>query len=151
MKKTWVIVSIFAFIAILVLGVVSWNALRVDRKFVILHNPKLNFCYIVDDGLQYQINNRSFTYRGYKNNGKVELLERGLAQDLQKVDINGFKSGYKKLKNFRIYEYQLNDSYVLRDTFEVIESMPLNLVPYRETCDKIKEQFKNHIEIFQGV
>ena len=135
----------------MVLFIVSYNAFNRKRSFIVLYNTELRFCFLIGDGYKYDVQDRSFTYGGGKNKGHMSLISSELSSDFARVKINGFKGSYKKSKNKRVYEYQLNSSYILRDVFVNAENMPVNLVPYREECSKIKSNFKNHIKIFEGV
>lgn len=132
-------------------GLILWNALRVKRSFTVLYNEKLNFCFLIDDHYQFKIEPDEIFYQGGKNMGHISLIRGKISSDVNVVDINGLVAGYKKIKNFRIYEFKLNDQYKLRDEFQNIENRTVNLVPYREECSKIRSNFKNHIKIFEGV
>jgi len=146
------IVLLFIIISALVISIVVRNAFKIQRDFALYYNTNLGFCFLIDDGYQLEFFDKSFIYRGGKNRGDMQLVKADLSSDIIKVNINGFDSGYKKLKNFRIYEYRLLKGYILRDNFEIVQRMPVNLVPYKkEACDRIKLKFKKHIKIFKGV
>lgn len=148
--KTSSIVVIIVGVTLGLVLMIAWNALRVKREFVVLYNDELKFCFLVDEGTQYDIGRESFSYWGGKNKGHMQLMKGEISKDFVKVMLNGFQTGYKKIKNKRIYEYSLGQSVKLRDVFVNRENMPVNLVPYRESCTKIKSNFKNHIKIFHG-
>lgn len=149
--KTSTIVGTISLVVIGVLSLVAWNAFKIDRKFVVLHNSELGFCFLVDDGYKYELSKESFTYGGGKNSGELKLVPGKLSADYKLIDINGFKGSYKKEKNKRIYEYQISENLKLVDHFVNAGKMPVNLVPYRDECKRIKENFKDHKEIFKGV
>lgn len=150
MKTSKIIIVIVIIIGI-VLGVVAWNAFRIKHKFVVLYNTSMDFCFLVDDRYKLALFTDHFEYTGGKNKGIITIENQKLSENILKVNINGFMGGYRKLKNKRIYEYQLFDQYKLVDVFENASKMPVNLVPYRKNCKKIMTNFKNHIEIFKGV
>lgn len=147
--KTKTIVLIIIVAVISVLGIVSFNAFKTPRHFTVLVNDKLNICFLVDDRYKVEIEKYSFKYSGGKNSGLMTLEKSQLSSDINEVEMNGFKAGYKKSKNLRVYEYKLSQKYILRDKFVNAGKMPVNLVPYRDECLKIKEKFSNHIQIFK--
>jgi|SaaInlStandDraft_5_1057022.scaffolds.fasta_scaffold137748_2 hypothetical protein len=143
-------VGAFIFSAMIAMVYFYTTALQVKRNFIVLHNEEFGFCFLVDDGYKFQISDNSFKYSGGKNQGHMQLISGSFSKGIHKTKINGFSSGYKKEINKRIYEYKLNDKTILRDTFVNRQQMPVNLVPYREDCQKIKMNFINHIQIFNG-
>lgn len=145
-----VIVGILVGIILTLCLYIAWNGLRTKRNFIVLFNKKLNFCLLVDDRYKFKLGESSLSYSGGKNSGELSLIQAGISQDAIKVNINGFKAGYKKLKNVRVYEYQLSENFIIRDNFINKEKSIVNLVPYRIECSKIKNNFKNHIEIFRS-
>jgi hypothetical protein len=147
MKKKHLIIIIVTVIFLLC-SYIAWLGLSAKRDFVILYNTKLNFCFMVDNRYKLEISDESFKYRGGKNSGHIQLIKAGLSSDIVKVEMNGFKAGYKKVKNIRYYEFKLNDDYILRDSYQNLEKTIVNLVPYGIECSKIKQNFKKHLEIF---
>ena len=97
---------------------------------------------MVHDGYKLELLPRSFKYSGGKNSGHMKLISGSFSSDVSQTPMNGFEAGYKKHKNTRIFEYKINTQFILRDTFENRQNMPVNLVPYRENCDKIMKNFK---------
>ncbi|MAX66839.1 MAG: hypothetical protein QF441_10290 [Bacteriovoracaceae bacterium] len=147
--KTYKIVLSLAVAVFLVLSVVLVQAFKTERNFVVFYNQELNFCFLVDDRYSYELDKTFFRYWGGKNKGKIELLNDKLSKDLKKVNLNGFLAGYKKSKNNRHFEYELNQEYKLVDNFINASKSPVNLVPYRKECKKIMQNYKNHKEIFK--
>ena len=147
MKQKY-IVSIVITVILLVCSYIAWMGLSAKREFVVLHNTHLDFCFLVDNRYKLDITEKGFKYQGGKNSGDIQLIKAALSSDIVRVEINGFKGGYKKVKNIRYYEFQLNEDYILRDTYRNHEKTIVNLVPYRIECSKIKQNFKKHLEIF---
>lgn len=147
MKTKYIFISLALFLA-LIISLVLWNAFRVKRNFTLLKSVRFDFCILVDDRYSFSSDSRSLKYKGGSNHGHIELIKSGLSKDIIKSQIGDFEAGYKKIKNFRIYEYKLSDTYILRDTFENVKKMPLNLVPRRIDCPKIEEKFKVIKNIF---
>lgn len=150
MKKTIWIVLPFVLLTAMVLAVVAWNAFHSKREFIVLYNKELNFCFLIDDRYKYEVLDNAFIYSGGKNEGRIELIKASLSDDILKVNINEFNAGYKKTNRKRIYEYEVENGYILRDTFRNISMSPVNLVPYKSSCEKIKSNFKKHREIFRS-
>jgi hypothetical protein len=146
--KTKNIILIILIAISLVLSLIIWNAFSVKRDFALFISQKHNFCIIVDNRYKYSYSNNILTYSGGKNSGRIELVPGGLSKDIFPATISDFVGGYKKLINFRIYEYILSSEFVLRDTFEIAKKIPVNLVPLRHDCEKIKTRIKKHIQIF---
>jgi hypothetical protein len=146
--KTKYIILIIILVLASVFSIVLWNAFKGDRNFVVLESVKHNFCILIDNRYKYSYADGILSYTGGKNSGKMEIHESGISKDISLARIGDFSGGYKKLVNFRVYEYLLSDKVVLRDTFEIIQKIPVNLVPLRYDCDKIKQNFKKHVQIF---
>ena len=146
--KTSTIVSVLISIEIVVITIVAIQACKVKREFVVLFNNHLNFCFLVDDRYTLEIKDTEFTYVGGKNSGVIKLVKGGIDPKIKRQKLNGFVGAYKKEKNLRYFEYKLNENYILTDSFIHAEKSPVNLVPYREDCSKIKNNFKKHNEIF---
>ena len=104
--KTKSIVLILIIAVASVLGVVSYNAFQTPRSFKVLFNDKYDFCLLVDNRYQLKIKEDEIRYSGGKNSGLLTLENRSLSDKVHQVNINGFKSGYRKVKNLRIYEYK---------------------------------------------
>ena len=149
--KTYQIVLVVISLIIGVCALVLWNAFKIKREFVVLYQPNLNFCFLVDDRYELDIDKNSVKYSGGKNSGHLQFLRSSLTKNYQKVEINGFYGSYAKMKNKRIYEYEINDTFIVRDEYENVEKSIVNLVPYRDDCIKIMHKFKNHKKIFEEV
>lgn len=150
MNKKVLVASILLFV-FTSLTYIGWKAVSTKREFVVLFNDNLGLCFLVDSGYTYELNSSDFTYGGGKNSGHFVLSKESISPAMNEIEINGFKGGYQKTVNKRIYEYKLNNGYKLRDEFVNAQDMPVNLVPYKSSCKKIKNKFKKHIKIFQGV
>ena len=146
--KTSTIVGVLVAVVASVLFIVAFQAFYVKRTFVVYYNGHLDFCLLVDDRYAVEYQNNILKYSGGKNSGEISLFKGSLDSNLKRQRINGFEGGYKKSKNLRHYEYKLNEEYVLVDRFVNAQKSPVNLVPYREECYKIKNNFKVHKEIF---
>ena len=147
MKTTYIIVALVLAIAT-TFSIIIYNAFGFKRKFVVLNSSQYNICFLVNSDLQYEIKPGGFKYWGGKNSGEFTLERSGFMDGLEQVPINGFNAGYKKIKNFRLYQYALDESgTVLTDRFQYVSKSPLNLVPYREDCEKIKNNYPDIIEI----
>jgi hypothetical protein len=146
--KTSTIVGVLIAVVASVLFIVAFQAFYIKRTFVVYFNGHLDFCLLVDDRYNVSYENSILKYSGGKNSGEITLFKGSLDSMLKRQKFNGFEGGYKKSKNLRHYEYKLNDDYVLVDRFVNAQKSPVNLVPYREECPKIKNNFKVHQEIF---
>ena len=147
--KTRNIIIILLLLLACVLGIISWSVFNLKKTYVVLNATKYNFCILLDDRYRYQISDNRLSYTGGKNVGVMELTRRELSRDMAKSRIGDFKAGYKKMKNYRIYEYQISDDIILVDTFEYAKKKPINLIPLRIDCEKINTKFKQHVEIFE--
>jgi len=134
-------------VAIVVISIILLNAFTEKRDFKVYYGEKSKICFLVDNRYEVKLIDGGFDYTGNKNIGSIRLKEGQLSKEALPVNINGFRSGYYKEVNKRIYEYILNDNEVLVDIYENIEKIPVNLVPYREECEKIMQKFTNHILI----
>ena len=113
--KTKSIVAVIVLVILSVMGLVAWNAFSVKREFVVLYNTQHEFCFLLDDGYKYSIQKDGLTYSGGKNSGEIKLLKGELSPGFNKVGINGFVSGDKKLKKLRVYDFILGNGYKLVD------------------------------------
>lgn len=149
--KTSHIIATMLLVVSSVLGLVLWNAFKVERTFTVLYNHKLGICFLLDNGYQYHIRPNTLAYGGGKNSGEIKLVQGNLNPSYKFIDVNGLQASYMKRKNQRVFEYKLNADLKLVDHFVNAQKMPVNLVPYRDECQKIMKNFKEHVEIFKGV
>ena len=147
MKTKYILISL-GLILVIIISLIMWSAFRVHRTFVLYKSVKHNFCLLVDDRYTLEISENRIKYTGGLNSGLLELREGKLDEKMFKTRIGDFDSGYQKLKNLRVYEYILSENYILKDTFENVRKMPINLVPLRRDCAKIEKKFKEHQIIF---
>lgn len=145
-SKTVIFLSLFLTLAV-IFSVIIYNAFGFKRKFTVLVSEKYNFCFLVNSDLSYELTPSGFTYRGgKKNRGEFTLSRDGFLADANRVEINSFQAAYKKEKNLRTYQYLLaDDGLILTDRFVYATKSPLNLVPYRQDCLKIRGNYKNQI------
>ena len=147
MKSSHIIITLFSLVVI-VLSLVLYNAFNAKRNFVVLTADNYEVCFLLDTGYQYELTPKGFRYWGGKNSGNIEFAPGRLSSNVLPIENNGMKAGYQKLINKRIFEYEVSQNYLIQDTFVNAGRMPVNLVPYYQVCDKIKDQFKKHIPIF---
>ncbi len=141
-SKTVIILSLVMTIAI-IFTVIIYNAFGFKRKFNVLISEQYNFCFLVNSDLEYELTPYGFTYKGGKNRGEFTLSRRGFIPGANRVEINGFEAAYKKEKNLRTYQYLVGEGgLILTDRFVYASKSPLNLVPYRKECSKIRENYK---------
>lgn len=132
---------------VIILVWVFYLALTEPREFKLLLVRDTNACFLVDIRYSYKEEGGKFHYWGKKNKGVFVKESRGLASELTPATINNIESGYQKIKNKRVYEYKVSDKYILRDEFVFAKKSPLNLVPYVDDCPRLKELYKEQIEI----
>jgi len=130
----------------IVFSIIIYNAFGFKRKFTVLVSESHNFCFLVNSDLKYELTPSGFKYHGGKNRGEFTLSRDGFLEGVNRVEINSFEAAYKKEKNLRTYQYLLDSNdLVLTDRFVYASKSPLNLVPYRGDCEKIRENYKNEI------
>jgi len=138
------------FVFIVVATIIIYNAFGFKRKFTILTLKEFNVCFMVNQELSYELTPNGFKYWGGKNSGEFNFKTKGFLEGVNYVDINGFKAAYKKEKNLRIYQYDISsdqNSVIITDHFVYASKSPLNLVPYRDDCDKIRAKHKDQVEL----
>lgn len=124
------------------------NAFNTNRSYKILTLDQYGICFMVNSELDYEITPNGFRYSGQKNYGEFTLSRSGLIDEANKVEINGFKAAYTKQKNLRTYQYLLDqDGTVFTDRFVFVKKSPLNLVPYRKECKRIKKNYPDHLAL----
>lgn len=104
---------------------------------------------MADSSLKIDYHTDYIVYSGGKNQGVLRLKKGTLNETAYKVKNNGFESSVNKMKNKRVFEYKLNDEFILEDTFTYAAKSPLNLVPYRDECESIYQKFPKHQVIFK--
>lgn len=149
MTKSKIVIFSTLIIAIAVtFAVIINNAFNSDRTYTILTLDQFGVCFMVNSELEYIITPNGFKYSGGKNFGEFTLSRDGLISESNKVTINNFKAAYTKEKNLRTYQYLLDDTKtVFTDKFVFVKKSPLNLVPYRSECKKIKKNYPNHLAL----
>lgn len=133
---------------LLVIIIVMNNKLGVKRSFVVMSVKGTEACFLVDDAYKVTFNKDSIEYANGKNSGTLTVHHRPISSDFHATTINDLPAAYKKLKNKRIYEYEVAPNFIIKDVFVFVDKSSVNLVPYKETCEKIKLNFKQHREIF---
>lgn len=150
--KTSSIVIILVVVVLGIMGFITFQAFKTERNFVVYHSQAGNFCLMVDDFYQVENTATEFRYRGGKNSGVMTIKQQdGFSEGMTAAPNNGFNAAYRKLKNTRIFEYQLGPGLYLHDEFLFAKKAPVNLVPYRDDCEKIMKKFKQHQVIFSEV
>ncbi|MBD64602.1 MAG: hypothetical protein CME62_05320 [Halobacteriovoraceae bacterium] len=153
-KKTMkVLIILMLALAVAMSSIIYSAFFSFDRQFTILFNKKYNFCYLISNDYTYEVKPDELIYRGMKNEGRVKLQLDGFSEDVFFTEslLNHFKFGYKKIKNFRIREYEVSEGIVLKDTFEMIEKTPEPLVPEKKRCELFLENYPRKVEIFTGL
>ncbi len=144
MKDKLVYLGIFSTL-IIVLVWVFYLAFTEPRDFRLFVINDGRACFLVDIRYDIKTDDQAIYYSGKKNSGVLTLHKRKVAGTMTNAQINGLVSGYEKIKNKRIYEYQINPDFIIRDEFVFAGKSPLNLVPYVNECKTLKELHKKQV------
>lgn len=131
---------IFVFVAIIIAAISiiliqTFKAKRENKVYVLVGQ---GLCFVADQNYQIETVKGGFDYFAGQNKGEMRVLNQmGLNSDLEASKVNGITYGYKKEKNYRTYEYVLNENQILRDYFLYKKRAPIHLVPYRDECKKM--------------
>ena len=132
------IVFIFAGISLLAIVIILIQTLRVKRVNTVYFLAGQDLCFVADQNYRIETVEDGFNYFAGENKGEVRVVNQiGLSPGLEASTINDIEYGYLKEKNYRTYEYVLNENHVLKDYFLYKKRAPVHLVPYRNECKKM--------------
>jgi hypothetical protein len=112
------------------------------KEFSVITWDKYNICFLVPDNFIIEKFDDGFKYQGEKNKGHFILGHGALDPNYKESMIGDFKAAYKKVKNVRMFEYELAPDVILRDEFDFAKKTPANLIPVRHNCEKYLKHFK---------
>lgn len=133
--KTKTIILTLLGISVAAIGLIVFQTFKAKRDNKVYMVVGQDLCFVADQNYLLVPVKEGFDYFAGENKGEVRVVNQiGLSQDLDASVINNIEYGYKKEKNYRTYEYVLNENQVLRDYFLYKKRAPIHLVPYRDEC-----------------
>lgn len=136
--KTWhVLTPIFIFAALFTFLTVRKIFLH-TASIRVLNFPEQNVCYLVSPEYEVKKTEDGFTYFGGKNIGEVSFFQGEIDPSFNKRKIGEFSAGYKKVKNYRMVQYDVGN-WIVFEKFQFIKKEPPNLQPFQKGCDHLLE------------
>lgn len=142
MRKTLYIEILIGFVAITgVVALIYFKIIKRPKKEYTLYTlDKYGVCFLVEPTYSItQFKGRVF-YSGGSNSGTLQVFKRLIDPTFKKMPSSEIPMGIHKIKNYRIFEYQVTDEFVLRDEFEYAKRLPGNLIPRKVKCKELKKK-----------
>ena len=142
MRKTLYIEILIGLVTIAgIVALVYFKIIKRPKKEYTLYTlDKYGVCFLVEPTYSViQFKGRVF-YSGGKNTGTLQIYNRQIDPTFKMMPSSEIPMGIHKIKNYRIFEYQVTDDYVLRDEFEYAKRLPGNLIPRKVKCEELKKQ-----------
>lgn len=141
MRKTLIIEILIGFVAIL--GMVTLVYVKIINKpkaeYTLYVLDKYNVCFLVDPTYSVtQFKDRIF-YSAGKNTGTLQIFKRKVDPSFKEMPTGEIPMSLHKIKNYRIFEYQVTPEFVLRDEFEYAARLPGNIIPRKIKCQELKK------------
>ncbi|MCT4643158.1 MAG: hypothetical protein N4A33_12780 [Bacteriovoracaceae bacterium] len=118
------------------------------RTFSLINITDFDSCFLIPSDYKVEKLSQGFKYYLKNNYGHIVLEKRSFDEsNLTKARVGEFEVKYAKLKNDRVFEYKLNNDFLLKDTFVIIKKMQPNLVPLKSKCKKLKKLYPILMEL----
>jgi hypothetical protein len=143
MRKTlWIEILVGV---IVIVGVAAVLLTRVFNKsavqYTIYSLDEYGICFVVDPSYKFnQFKDRIFYSSGH-NSGTLQLFKRQVNPKYKSMPTGEIPMSLHKVKNLRILEYQITKELVLRDEFDYAKRTPGNIIPRKNACQKLMQQF----------
>ena len=145
--KTSSIISLFAVIIIGAITLILVQTFKVDRNLQLVKLVGTELCFLVN-GDQFAWSDskdaKVHAYRRGANSGKLRLVQqKDFSKDMTHGNLNGLEYAYKKIKNYRFFEYAVKDhSWILRDEYLYKKRSPGHIVFFKQQCQEMSESYK---------
>lgn len=142
MRKTLYIEILIGFVTLVgIISLVYFKIIKRPKKeFTLYTLDKYGICFLVEPTYNIiQFKDRVF-YSGGKNTGTLQIYKRKIDPTFKMMPTSEIPMGIHKIKNYRIFEYQVTDNFVLRDEFEYAKRLPGNLIPRKLKCEELKSK-----------
>ena len=137
--KTWQILTLIAFFALTFTFLTVRKIFNHTASIKVLNFPKIGICYLVTPEYRIKLNDEGFVYYGGKNIGEVSFVRGEINPTFKKRKMGEFNAGYKKVKNYRMVQYDAGNGNIVFEKYQFIKKEPPNLQPFQEGCSHFIE------------
>lgn len=118
---------------------------KVNLKYGVITWEQYDICFLIPPSFKIEKQVDGFKYQGGKNSGYLQMTQGALSLDYKPSQFAEFPGAYKKTRDLRLFEYQIQGGVVLKDAFDFVKKQPANIIPVRKNC---KIYLKRYSKLF---